>query len=50
MEIAEDTVAGADDRGRFLLDEDTERISIAGQDGIDGGPLIDDLGVACWRW
>jgi hypothetical protein len=44
VEISEDAVAGADDRGRFTLHEDPERVPIAGQDGFDGSALIDDLG------
>jgi hypothetical protein len=50
VEIAEDAVAGADDGGRFVLDEESERVPIAGQDGFDSGAFIDDLGVDGWRW
>jgi hypothetical protein len=50
MEIAEHAVAGADDSGRFVLDEESERVPIAGQDGLDSGAFIDDLGVDGWRF
>ena len=43
MEVAKDAVAGADDRGRFVVDEDSERVPIAGQDGLDDRAFIDDL-------
>jgi hypothetical protein len=49
MEIPEDAVAGADDRGGFVLDEDSERVPIAGQDSLDNGAFIDDLGGGAWR-
>jgi hypothetical protein len=49
VEIAENAVAGADDGGRLVLDEDPERVSIASQDGIDSGAFIDDLWVDDWR-
>jgi hypothetical protein len=49
MEIPEDAVAGADDRGGFVLDEDSERVPIAGQDSLDNGAFIDDLGGGVWR-
>jgi hypothetical protein len=45
VKVAEDTMAGADDRGRFLLDEVPERVPIAGQDSLDSGAFIGDLGV-----
>lgn len=48
MEIAEDAMAGADDRGRFAVDEDPERVTIAGQDSLDSGAFIGDLGVVSW--
>jgi hypothetical protein len=48
VEIPEDAVAGADDRGRFAIDEEPERIPIAGQDSLDSGAFIDDLGVGNW--
>jgi hypothetical protein len=49
MEIPEDAVAGADDRGGFVLDEDSERVPIAGQDSLDNGAFIDGLGGGVWR-
>ena len=49
MEIAEDSMAGADDRRGFVLDEDSERVPITGQDSLDNGAFIDDLGVGVWR-
>lgn len=45
VEVAEDSVAGADDRGRLAIDEDPERVAIAGKHGLDSGALIDDLGL-----
>jgi hypothetical protein len=45
MEITEDAVAGADDRRGFVLDEDSERVPIAGQDSLDNGAFIDDRGA-----
>jgi hypothetical protein len=45
VEIAKHTVAGADDGGRFMIDEDPERIAIAGQNSLDNSALIDDLSV-----
>jgi hypothetical protein len=45
VEVTEDTMAGADDRGRFALDEDLERVPISRQDGFDCGAFIDDLGA-----
>jgi hypothetical protein len=48
MEIAEDAMAGSDDSGRFAVDEDPERIPIAGQDSLDSGAFIGDLGVGAW--
>jgi hypothetical protein len=49
MEISEDAVAGPDDRRGFVLDEHSERVPIAGQDSLDNGAFIDDLGVGVWR-
>lgn len=49
MDIPEDAMAGADDRRGFVLDEDSERVPIAGQDGLDNGAFIDDLGAGVWR-
>jgi hypothetical protein len=45
MEVAKDAMAGADDRGRFVFDEDSERVPIAGQDGLHDGAFIEDLGA-----
>ena len=42
-------MARADDRRGFVLDEDPERVPIAGQDRLDNGAFIDDLGVGVWR-
>jgi hypothetical protein len=49
MEVAKDAVAGADDRGRFVLDEDSERVPIAGKDSLDNGAFIDDFGADVGR-
>ena len=49
MEIPENPMAGADDRRGFVLDKDSERVPIAGQDSLDNGAFIDDLGVGVWR-
>jgi len=48
MEIPKDAVAGADDRRGFALDEDPERVPLAGQDSLDNGAFIDDLGAGVW--
>ena len=48
MEIAEDAMARADDTSRFAVDEDPERVPIAGQDSLDSGAFIGDLGVVSW--
>ena len=42
-------MAGANDGGRFVLDEDPERVPIAGQNSLDSGAFIDDLGGDVWR-
>ena len=49
MDIPEDAMAGADDCRGFVLDEDSERVPVAGQDGLDNGAFIDDLGAGVWR-
>jgi hypothetical protein len=49
MEIAEDAMTGADDRGRFAVDKESERVPITGQDSLDSGAFIDDIGVGNWR-
>ncbi|HEX2754895.1 MAG TPA: hypothetical protein VHM48_05500 [Candidatus Limnocylindrales bacterium] len=48
MDVAEDAMTGADDRGRFTIDEGSERVAVAGQDGVDSGAFIDDLGIVGW--
>ncbi|HEY8632274.1 MAG TPA: hypothetical protein VIL50_03900, partial [Candidatus Limnocylindrales bacterium] len=48
VEIAEDAMARADDTSRFAVDEDPERVTIAGQDSLDSGAFIGDLGVVSW--
>ena len=45
VEVAEDAVARSDDGRRLAVDEEPERVPIAGQDGVDCGALIDDLGA-----
>ena len=35
VEVAEDPMAGSDDRRRFALDQMAERVSVAGEDGFD---------------
>ena len=50
VEIPEDAVAGPDDRPGFMIDEESERVPIAGQDGLDSGAFIDDPGPDGWRW
>jgi hypothetical protein len=49
VEIPEDAMAGPNDRRGFVLDEDSERVPIAGQDSLDNGAFIDDLGTGVWR-
>ena len=44
MEVAEHAVTDADDACRLALDEDPERVPIAGEDGFDCGALIRFLG------
>ncbi len=43
MEIAEDAMAGANDGSRFAIDEDPERVTVAGQDGVDRSAFIKAL-------
>ncbi|HEX7949090.1 MAG TPA: hypothetical protein VF494_01980 [Candidatus Limnocylindrales bacterium] len=45
MDIAQDAVAGSDHGVAVALDEESERVPIAGQDGIDSGAFIGDLGA-----
>ena len=35
MQVGQDPVAGSHGRGRLTVDQDAERISISGQDGLD---------------
>jgi len=35
VQIAQDPVAGTDDRGRLALDQDAEGIPVAVEDGLD---------------
>jgi len=48
MEVTEDAVAGPLDRWTLAFDEEPERVAIAGQDGIDSGAFIGDLGADGW--
>jgi hypothetical protein len=50
VEIAQDTVAGPDDGCGFMIDEDPECVAIAGQNSLDNGAFIDDLGVCGRDW
>jgi hypothetical protein len=45
MKVPDDAVAGADDGSRFPLDEDPERVPVTGQDSLDSGAFIEDLGL-----
>jgi hypothetical protein len=49
MDVTEDAVASTNDTCRFVLDEDSERVPIAGQNSLDNGAFIDDLGADVWR-
>jgi hypothetical protein len=35
VEVAEDAMAGADDRRRLALDEDPKSFRVTGEDGLD---------------
>jgi hypothetical protein len=35
MEVTEDPVAGPHDRDRFAVDQEAERVAVAGKDGLD---------------
>jgi hypothetical protein len=48
MEIPEDSMASPDDGRGFVLDEDSERVPIAGQNSLDDGAFINDLGTDVW--
>ena len=48
MNIPEDAVAGANDGSRLVLHEDSERVPIAGQNSLDDGAFINDLGTDVW--
>ena len=41
-------MAGAQDGRTLALDEEPERVAIAGEDGIHCGAFIGDLGAADW--
>ena len=43
VEIAQDAMAGSQDGRALALDEESERLTVAGQDGIDSGAFIGDL-------
>jgi hypothetical protein len=45
MKVAEDPVARADDVGGLALHEDTKRLAVAAEDGIDDDPCI--VNVSC---
>jgi hypothetical protein len=45
MEIAEHSVTGPQDGRTVALDEEPEGVAIAGEDGIDSGAFIGDLGA-----
>jgi hypothetical protein len=50
VEVAEDSMAGADDSRGFAFDEDPERVAISGKNSLDNGALIDDLGGVGRDW
>jgi hypothetical protein len=41
VEVAEDPVAGADDRRGFALDEDPEGIAVSREDGVDDRWIVE---------
>jgi hypothetical protein len=45
VEISENAMAGPDDGRRLTIDEIPERVAVAGQNSLDSGAFIDDLGV-----
>ena len=49
MEVAQDAMARAHDGRTLAIDEVPERLAVAGQDGIDSGAFIGDLGADGWR-
>ena len=49
VKVAEDPMAGTNDRSRFAVDEDSERVPIAGQNSLDSSAFIDDLDGGNWR-
>ena len=49
VDVAEDAVAGADDRGRVPIDEDAKGLAISGEDRIDRRAFIDDLDLIGWN-
>ena len=46
MEVAEDPMAGPDDRGTLPLDQDAKGVGVAGEDGIDDRAVIATVVVA----
>ena len=47
VDVAEDTVTGADDGRRFTVDQDTEGLAIPCEDGVnDSSIVVDEI---CWR-
>jgi hypothetical protein len=47
VKIAQDSVAGTDDGRTLALNEESERVPIARENGIDGGAFICDLDADC---
>lgn len=45
VEVTEDPMTGSQDRLTLVFDEEPERIAVTGQDGIDSGAIIGDLGA-----
>ena len=43
VEVAEDPVAGPDDRRRLALDEAAEGVAVAGEDGLDRGAVAGEV-------
>jgi hypothetical protein len=48
VEVAEDPVARPDDSRRLALDQDPERVAVAGEDGVDRGAFIGSSVVGGW--
>jgi len=49
MEIAEDPMAGPDDRCALSVDQDAKRVAVAGEDSIDDRAVISTLVRALGR-